>query len=121
MNVRTQSDVIGKIPTVVVGIVVNHDLVAVPQPVIAKGDVVGSDAKVESAEPKARRTAAFDPVHMATTDSPAEASMFPGMIKMLVSIVAAGVMSDPFPVGVNVRGFGMTRLVGVRLVFRLRM
>ena len=63
-----------------VRIVVNHNLVTVPQPVIAKADV-RSNPEVETTKPEARRTATFNPKHMAAPNTAGEVSMFPGMIR----------------------------------------
>jgi hypothetical protein len=41
VNVRTQPDVVGQIPAVVVGIGVNHDVITVPDPVVAIIVIVG--------------------------------------------------------------------------------
>ena len=54
---------------------------------------------------------------MAPADTAGEASVFPGMIDMVVGIVTAGFMTDPFIVGVNVGSFRMSRLVRESTVF----
>jgi len=103
-----------------VGVVVDYDLVTIPQPVVAKSNIVGSNAEVKTAKPEARRAAAFNPVDMAAANSTGEVSMFPGMVEMVVSIIRAAVMANPFSVGVNVGSFGMACLIGKGLVCGLR-
>jgi hypothetical protein len=39
--------------------------------------------------------------------------MLPGMIKMIVGIVAAGIVAYPLIVGMNVRSFGVASSVGI--------
>ena len=54
---------------------------------------------------------------MAPADTAGEASVFPGMIDVVVGIVTAGFMSDPFIVGVNVGSLRMSRPVRESTVF----
>src|SRR5579863_1845164 len=51
--------------------------------------------------------------------STAEATMLPGMIDMIVGIVATGIMSDPMIGGIDVRRIGMAGLVAVVPLLRL--
>jgi hypothetical protein len=39
--------------------------------------------------------------------------MLPGMIKVIVSIIAAGIVAYPLIVGMNVRSFGVASSVGI--------
>lgn len=50
---------------------------------------------------------------MAATKASGEATMFPRMIEVIVRIIAAGIVADPFVVGVDVRSIGMALLVRV--------
>ena len=70
--------------------------------------------------PKARRGAAieqtcsvpsFESEHMAGSEPARETPVRPGMIEVIVGITAAGLVSDPLAVGVNVRRVWMPRLV----------
>ena len=54
---------------------------------------------------------------MTPTDTAGEASVLPGMIDVVVGIVTAGFMSNPFIVGVNVGSFRMSLLVREPAVF----
>src|SRR5262249_50345622 len=49
-----------------------------------------------------------------------EASVFEGMIEVKARIVAPGIVTDPFVIGVDVRRFGMSSLVGKRVCRRRR-
>jgi hypothetical protein len=48
MYIGAQSYVAGEVPSDVVGVVINHDVVTVPQPVIAKGKVECGHREEES-------------------------------------------------------------------------
>lgn len=61
-------------------------------------------------EPEPVGAAAFQPPHMPGTEAAAPVSVFPGMIEMVVSIVAAAVMSNPDS-AINVRRIGMALVI----------
>ena len=95
-----------------VGVLIEHDLVGVPKPVIAEGNIIRGHAKVVAAEPEALRPASRKPPNMAAAEATREASMFPGMIEMIVDVIAASIMPNPFAVGMNVRSVRVPVLVG---------
>lgn len=111
VDVGTESDVVGEIPAGVVGIFVDHDVVAIPEPAVAVADVVGSDAEVEAAEPETIGSASGEPPDVTAAKAAGKASVFPRMIEMVVRVVAAGVMADPLAIGVDMRRVGMTGVV----------
>lgn len=111
VNVGAEADVIGQVPTVVIGIVVDDDLVGVPEPIVAVAGVKRADAEIKAVEPEAAGTAATEMPDMASANAAAETAMLPGMVEMEAGIIVSGVVADPFAVGVNVRGFGMAFLV----------
>ncbi len=112
MDVRAQPGVIGQVPTVMVRIVVDHDLVAIPEPAVAEVIFERGDLKVEAVEPEALHAPSPEPEDMAAPDAAREASMLPGMIEVIVRIGGAGIMSDPgVVVCMDVRGIRMRRLV----------
>src|SRR5579864_460968 len=113
VNVGAESRVVGQVPAVVVGVVVNYDLVGTPVPIIDEAEVGGGNGEIETAEPEAFAVAALDAPLMAAADAAGEAAMFPGTVEVIFGIIAAGIVADPFVVGVNVRGFGMALFVGV--------
>ena len=112
VDVRSEPGVVGEIPTNVIGIFINHDLVRVPKPAIAKRDIIRSDAKVEATKPEAIRTASSQPPHMTAAKAASEVSMFPGMVEMVVNIIRASLMPDPLTVGMNVGSVRVPVLIG---------
>jgi len=107
VDVRPQPRVVGEIPAVMVGIFVDHDLVAVPEPVTAQGKVKGGDAESEAAKPETGRTASANAPYMAAAEAAGESAMLKRMIDVEAGIIASGVVADPGAVVVNVRSFGM--------------
>ena len=51
MDVGAKSYVVGEVPAFVVGIVVDDDVVAIPEPVVAEAEVIRRDAEIKAAEP----------------------------------------------------------------------
>jgi len=56
VNVGAKPYVIRQIPSDVVRIFVDHDLIRIPEPVTAEAEVIRGDAEVEPAEPETART-----------------------------------------------------------------
>ena len=96
-----------------VGIFVDGDLVGAPIPVVAEAVVGGEDAEGEASKPEAFAIAAFDAPDVAGAEAARKVAMSPGMIDMIVGIVLAGVMTDPFAIGVDVWGIRMTDFVDI--------
>jgi hypothetical protein len=61
-------------------------------------------------EPEAVGAAAFQAPHVTGTEAAAPVSVFPGMIKMEVSVIAAGVMSHPDS-AIDVWSVGMALMI----------
>jgi hypothetical protein len=108
VNVAAQSHIVGEIPAVVVGIVVDHNVVAVPEPVIAITDIKSRDAKKESAEPEAARTASAKAPPVTGAEAAFKVTMLPRMIEMEARIIAPVVVPDPLAVVMDMGGFGMS-------------
>jgi hypothetical protein len=113
VDVGAQSRVVGEIPAFVVGVIVDHDIVAIPIPVIAIGQVKRGDAEVETAKPESAGIAAFDAPPVSTAEATVEAAMFPRMLKVEACVFAPGIVPDPFAVAVDVRSFGMILTVAI--------
>ena len=111
MDVGAEARVVGQVPAIVVRIFVNDDLIGIPEPVVAETVVVRSDVEVETAKPEAGRAAAGEAEPMAAAEAARKASMLPRMIEMVVGIIAAGVVADPFIVGMDVGGVRVSGLV----------
>lgn len=113
MAVGAEANVIGEVPADVVGIFVDDDLVGIPEPIAAEAEVGRSNAEIEAVEPEAGRAAAGEMPDMAFAEAAGEVAMLPRLIKMVVGIVGARIVADPFAVGVNVRSFGVAGFVGI--------
>jgi hypothetical protein len=111
VTVGAEADVVSQVEAVVVGVLVNYDLVGAPVPIVAEAVVGGEDAEGEAAEPEAFAIAAFDAPDVAAAEAAFEAAVGPGMIDMVVDVSAAGVVADPFAVGMDVGRVGMAFLV----------
>ena len=104
-----------------VGIVIDDEVIAVPEPVAAEADVVGSNGEIKAAEPEAAGAASGEVPDVATADATGEVSVRPRVIEVVVSVATAGVVADPFVVGMDVRGVGVTSAIVKVTVFRGRM
>jgi hypothetical protein len=112
VHIRSQPDVIAQIPAVVIRILIDHELIGVPKPVVAETNIIVRHGKIETSEPKSAGTASVDPPHMSPAESTGKMSVFPGMIEMIVSVVPAGVMADPLVSSrMNVRSFRVPFLI----------
>jgi hypothetical protein len=54
---------------------------------------------------------------VAAAEATGEVAVLPGMVEVVVNIVMAGVVADPFAVGVDVRSVGMASFVGIVSIF----
>ena len=101
-----------------VGVVVDNNVIVVPIPVVNISDIKRSHAEVVSAEPEAARTAAPKPPNKPRPEAALEVAVFPRMIQVESGVVRARIVSDPFPVLVDMRGIGMSLLISKgRLTF----
>ena len=103
MHVGAESHVVGEISAFVVGVFVDHDLVAVPEPVVAETDVIRSYAEIKATEPEAVGTASREMPDVAAAEAAGEASVLPGMIEIVVGIVR-GPDAQPAPERGRARG-----------------
>jgi len=95
----------------VVGVLINHDLIGVPEPVTTEAVVVWCDAKVKAPEPKTRRAPACKMPDVVRAEPARKVSVLPRMIEMVVRIIPAGVMPNPLTARVDVGGVWVPRLV----------
>lgn len=119
MDVGAESGVVCQIPAVVVGVVVNYNLVGTPVPIVDEAVVGGSNIEEETAEPEAVAVATFDAPLMAAADAAGEAAMLKRMIDVIAGIIAAGIVADPLIIGVDVRGIRVAISVGISRGFLL--
>ncbi len=107
VNVGSQTDVVRQIPADMIRIVVDYDLVGIPQPVVAVPKIIRSDGEIEPAEPEAVRTSSNEPPDVSPAEAAGEVTVLPRMIQVVISIHAASVMTDPALAIVYVRSIGM--------------
>jgi len=105
VNVGAEAGVVGKVPAGVVGVVINDDVVGVPEPAVGVVEVIGGDAEVEAIEEEAAAVSAAETVDIAGAEVAGEVSVGPGLVEVVV--VLAAVVPDPLAVVVNVGGIGM--------------
>src|SRR5580692_311408 len=80
VNVGAQPRVVSEIPAVMVGVFVDHDLVAVPEPVSAQGQVKRGNAERPAVEPEAAGAASANAPYVPAAEAAGEVAMLPGMI-----------------------------------------
>jgi hypothetical protein len=116
VDVGTEADVVGEVPPVVVGIVVDHDVVIVPVPVIAITGVEGGDAEIVSAKPEAVRTTAPETPDVTAPDGQRKVAVFPRMVEVKAGVLVSVIVAHPAVVSMNVRSFGVAGFVAEGLV-----
>src|SRR5580692_7287941 len=90
VTISAQPNVVSQVPADMVGIGVDDDVVAVPEPVIAEADVGRGDAKEEPVKAETLRAAACKAVDMARAEGAWKVSVLPGAIEMVARIILAG-------------------------------
>jgi hypothetical protein len=108
VDVLAQPDVIGQVPSHVIRIAVDRDLIGVPQPVAGEGVIVRRDIEEEPAEPETARTAAGEPKEVAGPEAASETTMRPRMIEVVMGVPTTRVMSNPAAVRMHVRRIGVS-------------
>ena len=116
MNIGAQADVVGEIPAVMVGVFVNHHVVAVPIPAIGVGKVKRGDAEVEATKPETPGIPTLDAPTMSTAEATLKAAVLPRMVEVEAVVIMPQVVTNPFAVVVNVRGVGMIVAVPIRVL-----
>ena len=112
MHISSQPGVICQIPPGMIRIVVNHDRVARPQPIVAVFHVKRRDTESEAAKPESRRPTSRQMEFVTTTEAAWEASVLKRPVQMKARVVCGEVMAHPRIVGMDVRPVGMPRLIG---------
>jgi len=95
VDVGAESRVVGQVPAVVVGIFVDDDGIAVPEPIRSVVVIVGRNTEVEAAEPETFAVSPAKTEHMAAAKSAGEVAVLPRMIDVIVGIVVAGIVAMP--------------------------
>jgi len=116
VNVGAQPDVVGEVPPDVIGIFVDHDRIAIPQPVVAEGELERRDAEVVAAEPETLAVSALEPEDMSAPESAREVPVFPRVIQVQPGVHSSHVVPDPSIVRVHMRCVRMTVAIAVARV-----
>jgi len=95
VHVGTEAHVVGEVPAWVVWIIVNHDVIAIPEPAVAVAVIVRCYVKIKPVEPEPAGSAAAKPPAMAGTETTVEVAMRKWMIQVVMLIVPACIMADP--------------------------
>ncbi len=88
MNVGPQPDVVSQIVAHVIRIVVNHNIITVPEPVIDITEIGVCDREVEAAKAKAVRITSTQPPNMPCTNGSRKAPMLPWMVEMVTRVMS---------------------------------
>ena len=113
MSVGAQPNVVGQVPSNVVWVRIDHDVVAIPKPVVAVGVIGRGNAEEKAIKAEAFTAAAAETIDVGGTKGAWKMSMLPGTVEVVICIVPAGIMADPaIGPGIHVGRIGMSRLLG---------
>src|ERR1700758_804603 len=115
MNVSAQAYVVSEIPAVVIGVFVNHHVVAIPIPVSGVSKVKRRDAEVEATKPETAGIPTLDAPPMSAAEATLKAAVLPRVVQVEAVVIPPPIVADPFPVAVDVRGFRMAVAVLIRM------
>jgi hypothetical protein len=114
VNVGAQPNVVSQVVTHIVGIVVNHDVIVVPEPIVDITKIRVCHRKEETAKAKTVRIATTQAPNMASANRSGKTPMFPRVVKMVTDIVPF--MAYPTIVFcVDMRRFRMAFRIAVRV------
>jgi hypothetical protein len=95
-----------------VRVLIDHDVITIPQPAINEVIIVRRNREVGSVKPESVPVTSPKVKNMPRTKAESEASVFEWTLDAVVRIVTPCVVSDPRTVHVNVGSFRMSRPVG---------
>jgi hypothetical protein len=110
MDIGAEAHVVREIEARIVRVVVDDDVVAVPDPVGGIRNIRGRNLPQRTLEPEASRCASYEAIHEARDNAEREPAMFPWMIEVEALIVSRG-KADPRIVAMHVRRFRVVRHV----------
>jgi hypothetical protein len=96
----------------VVGILVEHDFIAVPIPIVNVGHVIGRDTEVVAIKPEAIGAAALHAPAMLGTESTFETAVLPRVSQAVMLIIRPSIVAHP-PAVIHMRRVRMAGSVGV--------
>src|SRR5580700_4028752 len=95
-----------------VRILIDHDIVPIPEPAIDEAVIIRSNGEVVAVKPEPLPVSTPKVKNVARTKPTCEASVFEWTFHMVVRIVTPCIVSDPRTVRVNVGSFRMSSPVG---------
>ena len=113
MNVDPKAGIVRKVPARMIGVVVDDDVIGVPQPAVDIVYVPGRDRPVPVVEIEAAWIASAEPPNVVRPEATRPAAVLPWMVHVIVGVVAAGVMPNPYFAFINMRRIGMVGLITV--------
>jgi hypothetical protein len=111
VHIDAETGVVGEIVAGIVRIGIEDDVVRVPVPAVAIGDVSRSDAEEESAEAEAGGTSAAETPYLACPGGTRKVAMLPGVVEVVAGVIGGNVADPAIVAGIDVGGGGVTRLV----------
>jgi hypothetical protein len=112
MHKRPKPHVVRQIPSDVVGVLVDDDAVAVPEPVVAIVIIVWRNVEEVAVEPEAVSASAGYHENMARPKAAVVMPVLPGMVEVVVLVIAPVAVADPSAVvAVDVGRVGMSLAV----------
>jgi hypothetical protein len=94
VEITTGANVVGEVITGVIGILIQHDLVAIPVPAAGVAHVAGRDAKEKAIETETVGSASAQSPPMSRTNV-AEPAMLPGAFHAEASVAAIPIVTHP--------------------------
>ena len=120
MDVGAQARIVGEIVARIVRVVVENDVIRVPNPAVGIAQVAGGDGKVETVKEESGRAATAEAIHVRGAELAGKVSVLPGVIQMKGA--SAIVVADPAAIVMDVRSFrvttGITETVGLLCALR---
>jgi len=113
VNIDAESHVISEVPADVIGVIVDDDVVAIPEPVATVANVKRRYAEVIAAKPEATGASAAEAPYETRTESTLEVAVLPSVIEVEAVFVPSPVMPNPPPILMDVRGVRMAFLIAV--------
>lgn len=112
MHVSSDSGIVGEIPARMVWILVNHDRIGGPNPVVDIRVIERGDAEVSATEPEALAGAPLQMEDVTGSKTECKAAVFERMIEAETAVIRWIVfVPDPLAVRVDMRSIGVARHV----------
>src|ERR1700675_2356179 len=102
MDVSSYSDVVRKVPAHVIGIIVEGNVVRIPEPAVCVSEIVRGNRKIKTVEPETVGTSAPKTPDMSTANAAIKTTMFIRVIEPIMRVAAACIVAYPLSVGMDV-------------------